>query len=64
MVNPAFDGLYEAFPVWVWAKQNEETSMPKIRKAPTRFMAILLDSLPQNPAGFGAGSHPQRVFYR
>jgi hypothetical protein len=38
MVSPAFDALYEAFPVWVWAKQRTETNNPKTKTAPARFI--------------------------
>jgi hypothetical protein len=32
-VKPFFDVLYEALPVWVWAKQGLEKNKPKISAA-------------------------------
>jgi hypothetical protein len=38
MVRPFFAGLYEALPVWVWAKQKPEIKSPKARAALKNFI--------------------------
>jgi hypothetical protein len=38
MVKPAFEELYEAFPVWVWVKEKAGKSSSKARTGPKRFI--------------------------
>jgi hypothetical protein len=42
IVNPLFDGLYKASPVWVWAKQKTEKKRPNVSAALKRFINYFL----------------------
>jgi hypothetical protein len=42
MVTPLFAALYEALPVWVWAKQRLEKNRPKNSAAVKDFIKVSL----------------------
>jgi hypothetical protein len=49
--NPAFDELYEALPVWDWAKQKTGKNKPKTKITQNRFI--------RTPCSFGLFQNPR-----